>query len=224
MDFPLEEEVLLFSLKSCRFRCWFNASYLSSPQYRSCSWRLLISILYTPFSWRYLHHQAVVAVVVEGPGMTPLKKAVCHSYAAVNDRTPSYEKVPWLHVTWGGYCIGLSPVGGAGADESTKCLSGSFIAGVKIEITTNGSLPVCFTLWILPIGLKWRLPGLISTHLSLTNICPEPLITYIVSSCVLWKCGFTQTPSVTLSTKRLIVSSWAMVIVWAFSPAFKGLS
>lgn len=28
--------------------------------------------------------------------------------------------------------------------HSTKCLSSSFIAGVKIEITTNGSLPVTF--------------------------------------------------------------------------------
>jgi len=37
---------------------------------------------------------------------------------------------------------------------STKCLSGSFIAGVKIEITTNGSLPVFFTVWTLPMGLK----------------------------------------------------------------------
>jgi hypothetical protein len=36
----------------------------------------------------------------------------------------------------------------------TKCLSGSLIAGVKIEITTSGSSPVTFVEWTLPIGLK----------------------------------------------------------------------
>jgi len=36
----------------------------------------------------------------------------------------------------------------------TKCLSGSFNAGVKIEIITVGSLPVFVIPWTLPIGLK----------------------------------------------------------------------
>lgn len=47
-----------------------------------------------------------------------------------------------------------NPSGTASLAHSTKCLSGSFNAGVKIEITTNGSLPVFFRECTLPIGLK----------------------------------------------------------------------